>query len=126
MYDQNLLPSFVLVGSVASGLCREDSDIDIALVCDEDVYKAISSNKSWSIGRPTETWIDGTQLHYYGISFEQISERLQSLDDVYLYVYTHTIVLKDTQGDYTGRLSKFLENDPGIRKQRIEGKLGYD
>ena len=115
--------AFVLVGSVATGLCREGSDIDIALVCDKDVYEAISSDTSWSLGRPTETRIDGTQLHYYGISFEQILARLKSLDDVYLYVYTHTIVLEDTQGNYSGRLSKMLADGSGVRKQRIEGKL---
>lgn len=115
--------AFVLVGSVATGLCREGSDIDIALVCDKDVFEAISPDTSWSLGRPTETIIDGTQLHYYGKSYEQISARLQSLDDVYLYVYTHTIVLQDTQDNYAERLSKMLADNPDIRKQRIEGKL---
>ena len=32
-------------------------------------------------------------------------------------------MLEDKQGNYAERLSRMLANDPGIRKQRIEGKL---
>ena len=115
--------AFVLVGSVATGLCQEDSDVDIALICDQDMYEVISKGTRWVAGRPTEVTVNHTQLHYYGVTFEQITGRLQDLDDVYLYVYTHAIVLQDKRGNYTRRLSKMLSADPGVRKQRIEGKL---
>ena len=126
--QENFIPyldqiTFVLVGSVATGLCREGSDIDIALICDRDILDKISSNTSWAAGRPTETIIQGTQLHYYAVSFERISEKLQELDDGYLYLYSNAIILRDAQENYLKRLSKLFENNPEIRKQRIEGKV---
>jgi predicted nucleotidyltransferase len=115
--------TFLLVGSVATGLCREDSDIDIALLCDQDVYKAISKETQWATGRPTEATVEHTQLHYYGITFGEVTARLQDLDDIYLYVYSDAVVLQDKQDNYTHRLSKLLSTGSDVRRQRIEGKL---
>ena len=115
--------SFITVGSVATGLCKENSDIDIAIVCDGESYETISCDTQWDSGRPSEARIDGIQLHYYGISFEKIESRLWELDDVYLYVYSHVIVLRDPQNRYTQRLGTLSSYIPEIRKQRVEGKL---
>jgi predicted nucleotidyltransferase len=115
--------SFILVGSVATGLCREDSDIDIAIVCDEEFYGVISKDTRWDAGRPTEIMMDGVWLHYYAITFEKIEGRLRELDDVYMYVYSNAIVLRDPQNRYTQRLSKLSSHMPEVRKQQIEGKL---
>ena len=54
--------SFILVGSVATGLCREDSDIDIAIVCDGRTYEVVSNGTQWAIGKPSETRIDRRNL----------------------------------------------------------------
>ena len=115
--------AFILVGSVATGLCRKDSDVDIALVCDNDIYKAISVGYEWNKGRPSEARIEDIQLHYYGIRLDEIKTRLRELDDVYLYVYSNTIVLQDTGNRYTRSLGGFLSSVPEIRGKRIEGKL---
>lgn len=115
--------SLVLVGSAASGLCRLDSDVDIAIICDNETYKIISQGTSWDVSRPTEITIDGIQLHYFARSFEQIEERLSELDDDYLYHYSNAVVLRDPRGQFTGRLGKLFSHSPEVRKQRLEGKL---
>ncbi|MBN1348345.1 nucleotidyltransferase domain-containing protein [candidate division KSB1 bacterium] len=115
--------AFVLVGSVATGLCRKDSDIDMALVCEKDVYKVISQNRPWQVGRPSETTIEGVQLHYYGITFDEIEAKLKALDDVSLYVYSHALVLYDIHNSYEERFAGLLSHIPVIRKRRLEGKL---
>jgi len=115
--------SFALVGSVATGLCSEDSDVDIALVCDKQTYEDISQGTPWSEGRPSEVSLSGNQLHFYGISFEKIEEGLRSLDDVYLYVYGNARVLSDPHGEYERRLASMLPDAPRVRKERLEGKL---
>ncbi len=71
--------SFIIVGSVATGLCEENSDIDIAIVCDGEIYETISYETQWDSGRPSETRMDGIQLHYYGITFEKIESRTSEL-----------------------------------------------
>lgn len=115
--------SFILVGSVATGLCREDSDIDIAVVCDEETYQAISKDTPWGMGRPSETEIDGVLLHYYAISFDKIESKLRELDDIYLHVYSHVLSLRDPENQYARRLGGLLSCVPEIKKQRLEGKL---
>lgn len=115
--------SFILVGSVATGLCHEDSDIDIAIVCDEETYKTISKNTLWDVGRPSESEINGVQLHYYAIMFDNVESKLRELDDIYLYVYSNAIVLKDTGNQYAERFSRLTSRVSGVRKQRVEGKL---
>ena len=76
--------SFILVGSVATGICDETSDIDIAIACDENVYSIVSKDTLWSKRRPTEVQFDGVQLHYYAVAFEEIQQKIEELDDVYL------------------------------------------
>lgn len=119
--------SFVLVGSAATGLCNERSDVDIAIVCDQETYAVISTpaqagDMPWRAGRPSEAEIDGIQLHYYGISFEEIESKLQTLDDNTLYVYDNVLILRDSGESYARRILGFLLS-PDIRRQRIEGKL---
>jgi predicted nucleotidyltransferase len=114
--------TFILVGSVATGLCTERSDIDIALVCDSSIYDEISIGTEWGANRPSEVLIDGIQLHYYGISFAEIEHRLVEQDDIAIYVYGNAVVLRDPLDGYS-RLFGFKSDNRLLRKQRIEGKL---
>jgi len=115
--------SFILVGSVATGFCRENSDIDIAILCDEETYKAISKDTSWDAGKPSKAKIDGVQLHYYAITFDKVENKLRELDDMYLYVYSNAIVLRDPGNQYARKFSKLSSHVFEVRKQRLEGKL---
>jgi predicted nucleotidyltransferase len=115
--------SFMLVGSVATGLCDESSDVDIAVVCDQSVYDAISSGTDWDRGRPTEEHLDGVQLQYYGIAFEEIERKLAELDDACLHVYSTAVPLMDADGQYFKRLERLLTTNPAVRRERVEGKL---
>jgi len=115
--------SIILVGSVATGLCREDSDIDIAIVCDKAIFTEISKDTQWAKGIPTETKIDGVQFHYYATTFDGIKSKLQKLDDMYLYVYGYAKILQDPQNAFERFISKYKPDDIEIRKQRIEGKI---
>ena len=115
--------SFVLVGSAAAGLCREDSDVDIAIVCDKATCEYVSEGQSWSEGRPSEIAIQGTQLHYYAISFEQIEAKMAVLDDGALYLYGNAIIISDPSRRYERLLSRLKELGSETRKERLEGKL---
>ena len=115
--------TFLLVGSVATGTCREDSDVDIAIVCDEEVCEAISVGTPWTKGRPSEVELQGRQLHYYAISFDTVEAGLRRLDDVFLYVYANSIILRGPEGNYSRRFGSLLASAPDVRKERVEGKL---
>ena len=115
--------SFVLVGSAAAGLCREDSDVDIAIVCDKATCEYVSEGQSWSEGRPTLVRIQGTQLHYYAISFEQIEAKMAVLDDGALYLYGTAIIISDPSRRYESLLSRLKGLGCGTRKERLEGKM---
>ncbi len=115
--------SFLLVGSVATGFCREGSDIDIAVVCDEETYRSISMGTSWEFGRPSEAKIDGVKLHYYAVSFEKIESKFKELDDAYIYVYSNVIILHDPENQYTRWFSGLTTDLSDLRKKRLENKL---
>lgn len=113
--------AFVVVGSVANGLCSGKSDIDIALLCDNETFSSISHDTRWSQGRPTEIILDGTQLHYYAIPIENIREGLTNLDDQYLYIYSTVIILKDESDIYSTYIVPHTANNVDIRRRRIIG-----
>lgn len=115
--------SFILVGSAATGLCRPDSDVDIAIVCEKEIYNEISCETRWLDGRPTEEIINGIQLHYYAISFDLIEEKFNELDDLYLYVYSNCIILQDVDNKFAKRIKSKDSKTSEIRKIRLEGKL---
>lgn len=120
-YDKKI--SFVLVGSVASGFCRKESDIDIAVVSSEKIFNEISKNTYWKEGKPSEAMIGDTQLHYFGISLEKIEQKLTELNDFYLYEYSNAFVLEDPSKNFTKKISVLTAVNPIVRKQRLEGKL---
>jgi predicted nucleotidyltransferase len=115
--------TILLVGSVATGLCREDSDIDIAILCGPDVYDSIAVDTNWREGRPSQTEIQGTTLHYYAETFERLNSQLRSLNDVSLYVYGSAILLHDPKNQYARRFAWLADEAESLRKERLEGKL---
>jgi len=115
--------TILLVGSVATGLCREDSDIDIAILCAHDVYDSIAEGSDWRQGRPSETKIEGTQLHYYAETFEWVDSQLRSLDDVPLYAYGSALVLHDPKDQYESHFAWLTDEAGSLWKERLEGKL---
>jgi len=114
---------FLLVGSAATGLCEENSDVDIAVVCSGDVYPKVAEGQPWGEGRPSEKILDGAQLHYFAVSCDEIERRLAQLDDLWLYLYSHAIVLHDVADLWTSRFAALLTAVPEVRRARVEGKL---
>lgn len=115
--------SFILVGSAATGLCSSESDVDIAIVCEKEIYDKISNGTGWMEGKPSEEIIDGIQLHYYAIPFDLIEEKFDALDDLYLYVYSNCVILQDADDQFLRRIKTKNSKSPEVRKMRLEGKL---
>jgi hypothetical protein len=107
---------------VATGFCRETSDVDIALLCDVATYARISAGKPWPQGRPTEVQLGPQGLHYYAESFDAVLVRLETLDDACLYTYGTARVLRDPEALFERNVAPAIRR-PGLRKERLEGKL---
>ncbi len=114
--------SALLVGSVATGFCREGSDVDIALLCDSATYARISLGKRWSQGRPSEMRLGRQRLHYYAETFDDVLSRAKMLDDASLYAYGTAKVLYDPEGVFSSVISPAIGR-AGLRQERLEGKL---
>lgn len=71
----------LLVGSSATGLCDEKSDVDICILCNEKVLNEISMKNEWNKGKPSEIIINGIQLHYYATSLENIHNKLKDFNE---------------------------------------------
>ena len=109
---------FILVGSSATGLCNEESDVDICLLCTREVYDSISAGTRWNEGRPTEVILDGTQLHYYAVSVEELDSKIADMDERVCYIYGNAIVIKDTADRYKRIADKI--HLPEMLKQRFD------
>ena len=113
--------SFILVGSAATGLCNAESDVDICLICDQNTFDAISVGTRWLTGRPTEVILDGTQLHYYAVSADNLEQKIAEMDGLTLYVYGNAVVIDDTAGHYKPIADKI--HNPTLMTQRFEKEI---
>lgn len=111
--------SVLLVGSVATGLCRETSDVDICLLCGETSYEDISKGTGWGTGQPTEVVIDGTQIHYYAVSFQKLKKRILGYEDAAFYLYGNAVLFNDNSGFYS-KIMELIDDDniKAIRKEK--------
>lgn len=108
--------SFILVGSVATGLCNANSDVDICLICDQKTFDIISEGTRWINGRPTEVILDGKQLHYYAISTDSLNKKIAEMDELALYVYGNAIIIDDTTGEYNRIAEKIHDSSLLFRR----------
>lgn len=131
--------AFVVVGSVATGLCTPGSDIDVAVVGDTATYEALTKDPAWAASFgvyqsaagdrppggdwPCQTVVDGVPLQYYCTTFEWIQGGIAELRDSYIYHYGNAVVLADSQERYGNLLTAVRAAAPALRKQRLEGKL---
>ena len=113
--------SFILVGSSATGLCNAESDVDICLICNQEIYEIISVDTRWINGRPTEVILDGTQLHYYAVSTDSLDKKIAEMDELACYVYGNALVIDDTTGQYKRVAEKI--HDPSLQVQRFNKEI---
>ncbi len=114
----------LLVGSTATGLCCEKSDVDICILCEDEILDIISKDNGWNKGKPTELIIDGIQLHYYATSFSEINEKLNDDNDSIHYLYSTGVILYERCDEYNKlklSLDKLSRNDE--RDKKIINKL---
>ncbi len=131
--------AYVVVGSVATGLCTRTSDIDVAIVGDAATYEELTKDPAWpttftqeqpAVGDrppggdwPCQTMVDGVPLQFYCTTFEWIQGGLQDLRDTYIYHYGTAVVLQDAGERYGQLLGALRSAAPEFRRQRLEGKL---
>lgn len=131
--------AYVVVGSVATGLCTPNSDIDVAVVGDTATYEAMTKDPAWAASFgvdqpaagdrppggdwPCQTVVDGVPLQYYCTAFEWIQGGIGDLRDSYIYHYGNAVILRDFQDRYAHLLAALRSAAPGLRRQRLEGKL---
>lgn len=121
--------SAAVVGSVATGTCDPDSDIDIALLASDRTYAALRSSTpeewlpKWESGRPLSARVEGESLHWCVTRLCGVRRALLCHNDGAMYTYGTARVLRDPRGQF-GRIIR--EHGPGVesvRKARTEGKL---
>ncbi len=131
--------AFVVVGSVATGLCTPTSEIDVAVVGDTATYEAMAKDPGWtaSFGAdqpadgdrppggdwPCQAVVDGLPLRYYCTTFEWIQDGIGNLRDSYIYHYGSAVILLDSQDRYARLLAALRSAAPDLRRRRLEGKL---
>lgn len=110
--------SILLVGSTATGLCDENSDIDICLLCDDETFSKLSVNTNWETGKPTQIRMDNIQVHYYAVPVGDIIRKLSDYDDSAFYVYGTAVPFHDGPGFYQ-EIKRFIDDD-NVKVVRFE------
>jgi hypothetical protein len=121
--------SLVVVGSVATGMCDADSDIDIAAIASDRTYAALRSSapeewaRKWESGRPLSARVEGESLHWYVTRLSGLRMALQCHNDSAMYHYGIARVLSDPRGRFGRVLAEHGPDAEGVRRARTEGKL---
>jgi len=120
--------TFAIVGSVATGKCCADSDIDIAVVVSGRTYAYLRSivpdlTQRWCSGRPAQEIVGGRQLHWYAVSTIQVKRELLSHNDGAMYAYGTARALRDPHSRLRRIVARYGPQVEEVRASRIEGKL---
>lgn len=109
--------SIVLVGSVATGICSEKSDVDLCVLCTRKIYNEIFPLIEWNSGKYMELTISGIKTRYYLGCIEDVCDGLLKNDDLIFYLYNYAKVLDDISGAYKN-LRKFIAEQQIIAKRK--------
>lgn len=109
--------SIVLVGSVATGICSEKSDVDLCVLCTRKIYNEIFPLIEWNSGKYMELTISGIKTRYYLECIEDVCDGLLKNDDLIFYLYNYAKVLDDISGAYKN-LRKFIAEQQIIAKRK--------
>jgi hypothetical protein len=124
-YDGEL--SFLVVGSVAGGLCAPNSIIDVAVVGETATAEGLGKDPAWAVlfpgGRAGSARVDGVPLQFYFVTYNAIEAGLGDLRDSYFYNYGNPVIIHDPKGRYAQLHTAFVSARPHLRRLRLEGKL---
>ncbi len=109
--------SIILVGSVATGICSADSDVDICILCPKKIYNDIYSQVEWNNGKYMELTISGISTRYYLETIEDVCDGLMKLDDLTFYLYNYSQPLDDISGAHKN-LKKFIADQQIVAKRK--------
>lgn len=116
--------SIILVGSVATGICSEKSDVDLCILCTRKVYNEIFPKIEWNSGKYMELTISGIKTRYYLECIEDICDGLLKNDDLMFYLYNYAKILDDISGAYKN-LRKFIveQQITAKRKKHVNNSM---
>ncbi len=109
--------SVVLVGSVASGICNSQSNVDLCILCSRDTYNLIYPNVEWNAGKYVEMAISGVKTRYYLEIVDNVLEGLNKLDDLTYYLYTSAIPLDDISGAFK-QIQKYIAEQKLVERHQ--------
>ena len=107
--------SILLVGSLATGMNTEQSNVDICILCKKKTAQLIDGEMNWSGNHSTELTINGVRTRYYIAELETVLRDLTKYDDLAFYLYGNAIPLDDVSGAYK-KLQQY------IAEERLEAK----
>ena len=85
----------ILVGSLATGVNHEQSNVDLCILCKRKVAAEIDKEIHWTGNNCTELTIDGVRTRYYIAELETVLNELNNHDDMAYYLYANAIALDD-------------------------------
>lgn len=109
--------SVILVGSVATGICNANSDVDLCILCPKKIYNLIYPNIEWNNGKYMELSISGISTRYYLEVIEDVLENLNKMDDLAFYLYGYSQPLDDVSGAHK-QLKKYINDQQLFSKRK--------
>lgn len=128
--------SILLTGSRAIGAHRENSDVDLDVLCPRQVYEVVhrASLDAGIVKAPTAFWCPlrdedwhryfrkaRGRLHFSLNALETIAQQLGRYEDVPLWVWTHAKVLKDPGGQF----QRIVDGFRGYPRDVLVRKVKY-
>ena len=127
--------SIVLTGSRATGTCTAGSDVDLVVVCARDVYESVqqAALADGRIAAPSVSFHvlrDDDWQRYYGPNAgrphfsitpaDEMERHFREHDDVYLWIWSHAVVLHDPGRRFECVRDRFTGYPPDVLVRKIQ------
>lgn len=109
--------SIILVGSLATGVNHEQSNVDLCILCKRKVAAEINKEIHWTGNNCTELTIDGVRTRYYIAELETVLNELNNHDDMAYYLYANAIALDDVSGAFKN-LQKYIRDEKFVQRRK--------
>ncbi|HLV80882.1 MAG TPA: nucleotidyltransferase domain-containing protein [Chthonomonadaceae bacterium] len=116
--------SVLLVGSVATGLADEGSDVDVCFVAPPSIWHELDADlvrggfKSGHL--PNEMTVGTLRVDWFVVSLSGAEAALEAGEDYALYDINHFIALQDPGGQYQRLAARYQSLDPALIAARVQ------
>ncbi|MHB1458537.1 MAG: hypothetical protein ACYC0V_16635 [Armatimonadota bacterium] len=122
--------SILISGSLAAGFADELSDIDLWLLCKDEVSACISEKCTANRLRfdslpPNKLTFKGTDVHCFIFPYSKFRQGLEMYDDMTLFYVANSIICHDADACFASMIEPYVPLPDDVLKDKIKESYGW-